>query len=147
MNDRPPPEPADAGEAVGAGGMSSMLAAITVIAVLVFLGTDLPVGSLIGAIMFGTGVGGLIAFAHFMLLGLPLYLMLSRRMAGPIWLCGLAGAVIAGLPLTILLLVATVGGLSEQAPSILTLAGAGALAGLFFGRVMRPLTAIDEDVA
>lgn len=127
--------------------MSSVAAAMATLLFLVLLSQAESLAGIVAALPAFVAIGGGIAFGHFILLGLPIYLLLSRRFRVPIWACALAGAVIGALPFSILVMLLDPPQASLDDPEIwwpelaALLAGAGAVGGAIFGRMMRPFRA------
>jgi hypothetical protein len=96
-------------------------------------------GFLFSLVWIGVVASGA-AFAHVLLIGLPLYLLLAKRWRISWWMCAGAGAVIGALPVPLILFYSVHG----SAPSAWELvgivppfAGAGLVGGAVFGLKMR----------
>ena len=96
-----------------------------------------PLGLVMALPAFGLGVP--LALLHAMVLGVPLYLAVERLAGPPGWAgAGLAGLLIGGVPVSILILADADGPIPwEAGMPVLIFALSGAASGLLFRRLLR----------
>lgn len=137
MNERPAVEKADVGRVIAGGCLACVVAPIPVLLIVIAMSRDFHLGSVLVLGPAFISVGGVIAFAHFALLGLPLFLLMQRRYRTQVWICALAGVIVGTLPMTIWGLATGLPVDGRGLEILAVLAPAGLVGGAAFGLIVK----------